>query len=71
MQHLISITMTNKAIESCRDKTKYNSLNNEAPETQDEKANPTKNQTYRERKSALSKREIMEELSRQRFPWEE
>jgi hypothetical protein len=35
-----------------------------------EKAPQFKN-TYDQRKAALSKREIMEELSRQRFPWDD
>lgn len=63
--------MTNKANESSADKANYNSLNNEDSETQDKKADLAKNQPYSGTKSALSKREIMEELSRQRFPWED
>ena len=63
--------MTNKANEGSTDKANSNSLNNADAETQDKKADLAKNQTYSERKSALSKREIMEELSRQRFPWED
>ena len=63
--------MTNKANEGSADKTNYNSLNNEDSEIRDKKSDLPKNQAFSERKSALSKREIMEELSRQRFPWED
>lgn len=40
-------------------------------ESNDDSQNPPQNETSTTRRRAPSKREIMEELSRERFPWEE
>lgn len=40
-------------------------------ESNDDSQNPSQNETSTTRRRALSKREIMEELNRERFPWEE
>lgn len=40
-------------------------------EAQDVNQESAKTSSYQSRKAAQSKREIMEELSRERFPWEE
>lgn len=40
-------------------------------ESNDDSQNPPQNETSTTRRRALSKREIMEELNRERFPWEE
>lgn len=54
---------------------KLTSLSEEAKKEQEEiladQAHWAKYGTNRSKKAARSKREIMEELSRERFPWEE
>ncbi len=70
--------MTNKSKLECVGEDKAEAPNPEAAEVIKEQTeaipaseSPTGNVANNSRRAGLSKREIMEELSRQRFPWDE
>ncbi len=60
--------MPNKVIDS---KSSEGLSDQDQVEELDGNKQSVKTSSYQSRKSAQSKREIMEELSRERFPWEE
>lgn len=66
--------MTNQSVtefQDGKDLQKESSVSETRKKENDTKENEAAESSYDSRKKNLSKREIMEELSRARFPWDE
>ena len=66
-----STLASDKEVKPIEPSSQAKSANQEQEDTLAATSNMSKTVSSSSRKTALSKREIMEELSRQRFPWDE
>lgn len=66
-----STLASDKELKPIEPSSQAESANQEQEDTLAATSNMSKTGSSSSRKTALSKREIMEELSRQRFPWDE